>query len=110
MLRPDEQAVLVVLLDMAACSIPAQLSNRRVNDLDDGAMGSIAFMSVSGASHTLGRCAVEAEYVDTDGVTVSIALNLDEYDDLYELDFWKVDFSPLRSYPAPAQLRPAVRV
>ena len=29
----------------------------------------------------------------------------DEYGELFELDFWKVDFSPLRRYPQPQDLR-----
>lgn len=110
MLRPDEQALLVALLDMAACPAQAQLLNCRVDDMGDGAMGSISFMSSSGLPRVFGRCAVSAEYIDTDGVNVSIALNLDECGGLFELDFWKVDFSTLRSYPRPADLRPSARV
>jgi uncharacterized lipoprotein NlpE involved in copper resistance len=43
---------------------------------------------------------VEAEYVDCDGVPVSIVLNADQNGRLYELDMWKVDFAPLQEYPA----------
>ena len=71
----------------------------------DGGMGSIRFVPMSGESRSFGKPIAEAEYVDADGVLVSITLNVDEQGDLYEADFWKVDFSPLREYPQPEQLR-----
>ena len=43
--------------------------------------------------------------MDDDGVLVSIELTVDERDELFELDFWKVDFSPLRRYPNPEDLK-----
>jgi hypothetical protein len=42
---------------------------------------------------------VEAEYVDSDAVLVSIAVNADQTGQPFEIDFWKVDFSPLKQYP-----------
>lgn len=44
--------------------------------------------------------------MDDDGVSVIIELNVDERDKLFELDLWKVDFSPLRRYPNPEDLKP----
>jgi hypothetical protein len=38
-------------------------------------------------------------------VLVSIAVNSDDRGELYEVDFWKVDFSPLRRYPNATDLR-----
>lgn len=72
--------------------------------MPDGGMGGIRFLSRSSAPRLFGRRAAEAEYADTDGVTVVISLNVDGQGDLYELDFWKVDFSSLRAYPEPTQL------
>ncbi|CAN7268778.1 hypothetical protein LJR289_001171 [Pseudoduganella sp. LjRoot289] len=109
-LRPDEQKVLVRLLDMAGCSAQTQLLNRRVVDMNDGGMGSVRFISPSGGAHGFGQCVAEARYADADGVPVFIALNLDDLGDLYELDFWKADFSPLRTYPSPDQLAPVESV
>jgi hypothetical protein len=38
----------------------------------------------------------EYEFLDVDGTLVSAALYIDEINnELYELDIWKVDFSPL---------------
>ncbi|MDB5792649.1 MAG: hypothetical protein JWQ80_2673 [Massilia sp.] len=53
----------------------------------------------AGARRPLGKLLVEAEYVDCDGVLVSIALNADQRGRLYELDMWKVDFAALQEFP-----------
>jgi hypothetical protein len=74
-----------------------QLECAQVRDMHDGGMGSLKF--AGGKHRSLGRCLVEAEYLDRDGVAVSIALNSDTNGLLYELDMWKVDFAPLQEYP-----------
>jgi hypothetical protein len=81
------------------------LSACEVEDMQDGEMGSIRFTDESGADRRLGEAIAEADYIDDDGVLVSIVLNTDTTDQLYEVDFWKVDFSPLRRYPSPSDLR-----
>ena len=76
-----------------------------VEDMLDGGMGSIRFTDESGAERRLGEAIAEADYIDEDGVLVSIVLNTDTSGRLYEVDFWKVDFSPLRRYPSPSDVR-----
>ena len=71
--------------------------------MSDGDMGSIRFNS--SPPRAMGKQIVETEYADSDGVLVSIALNIDTQGRLYELDFWKVDFAPLKQYPKPEDLR-----
>ena len=41
----------------------------------------------------------EAAFQDADGVPVSITLNVDKFGDLFEMDVFKADFSPLIRYP-----------
>lgn len=106
-LRPDERALLAGLLGIPEAAVEALSRDRMVAELADGGMGSIRFLPKAGTVPSFGRCAAEAAYVDADGVTVLIAVNLDDNGDLYELDFWKTDFSPLRCYPGPAQLTAA---
>ena len=65
-------------------------------------MGSIRF--AHHASRRYGKTFAEARFLDEDGVLVSIALNMDEHGDPLELDFWKVDFTPLRRYPSPSEI------
>jgi hypothetical protein len=43
---------------------------------------------------------------DCETVKASVELNVDERDELFELDLWKMDFSPLRRYPNPEDLKP----
>jgi len=60
-------------------------------------MGSLEF--AGDGRRSLSSCLVKAEYLDRDGVPVSIALNVDTNGQLYELDMWKVDVTPLQDYP-----------
>jgi len=103
-LRPDEKALLVALLGKPEAAVETLLRDRLVAEMADGGMGGIRFLPKAGASQVFGSRAAEAGYEDSDGVAVLISLNLDEHGGLYELDFWKTDFSPLCSYPAPGQL------
>lgn len=80
-----------------------ELSSCRVFDMADGGMGSVRFNAPVG--RTFGEAVVKADYLDEDGVQVSIAVNLDDRGDLYEVDFWRADFLPLKQYPGPEQLR-----
>jgi len=81
----------------------ARSSDYYVQDLNDGGMGSIRFLAQSDVRFS-GEIA-RAEYIDRDGVLVSITINSDQYGELHEMDFWGTDFSPLKRYPEPGQLR-----
>lgn len=64
-----------------------------VTDMNDGGMGSLAI----GENYTdreFGEQIAEFIFKDFDGTYVSAALNVDSHGNLYELDVWKVDFSP----------------
>jgi hypothetical protein len=103
-LREEERELLYSLLCGAPDKAPLEnsLSGSRVTDMQDGGMGSIQF--VQSEPQRFGKALAEAQYLDSDGVLVSIALNADKGGQLFELDFWKVDFSPLRRYPRPSDL------
>jgi hypothetical protein len=85
---------------------PAALENllatSRVTEMQDGGMGGVRFIGPE--PRLLGKPLAEAEYRDSDGIPVSIVINADKSGQLYELDFWKVDFSPLKVYPKPSEL------
>ncbi|WP_441234602.1 DUF6984 family protein [Bradyrhizobium sp. 930_D9_N1_4] len=74
-----------------------------VEEMNDGEMGSLRFVGT--ADRRFGRCIGEAEFDDADGVLVSVALNADQHGELFELDLWKVDFSPLQKIAALTELR-----
>jgi hypothetical protein len=101
-LRPEEAALIRALLAgvYPAEALEGVLMNSRVADMQDGGMGSIRFLG----SGPFGMALVEAQYLDSDEVLVSIAVNGDKQGQLFELDFWKVDFSPLKRYPNPSDV------
>jgi len=83
-------------------SLDIDLGPSRVVDMQDGGMGSIRF--VRSGRWVLGRVVAEAEYEDIDGVLVSVSINSDSEGQLFEVDFWKVDFSSLKRYPKYSEL------
>ena len=104
LLRPEEAALIRALLVgvYPAGVLESALRDSRVTDMQDGGMGSIRFLGPSPKS--FGMALVEAQYLDSDGVLVSIAVNADKQGELFELDFWKVDFSSLKRYPNPSDV------
>jgi hypothetical protein len=99
LLRPEEAALIRALLARIypAEALESALRDSHVTDMQDGGMGSIRFL---GSDHgSLGMTVVEAQYLDSDGVLVSIAVNADKQGQLL-----KVDFSPLKRYPNPSDV------
>lgn len=99
-LEEGEVLVLSVLLSRATewNRGPVDLGALRVSDMADGGMGSLRFDS--GKSHPrYGRTIAEGWFKDADGMPVALALYVDREDDLFELDSWKVDFSPRLKLP-----------
>ena len=86
-------------------SISADLDNLKVTDADDGGMGGVRFETDRSPRRIFGSELARLSYVDADGVPVSVTLNSDLNGDLFEIDFWKVDFSPIVVYPTSDQLQ-----
>ena len=99
-LRREERDLIVSLLSRVhagkSASVPIEA---QVEDMQDGGMGGIRFAQPD--PRIFGRELARGKYLDSDGVLVSITLNADDHGQLFELDFWRVDFSPLKRYPAP---------
>lgn len=100
-LRDEERALLMALLSSHQNfhHYENEIANAKVYDMADGRMGSIEF--IASREQRLGMTLVKAEYIDVDGVSVSICINADNQGHLFELDIWKTDFSPLKQYPSP---------
>ncbi|MGD9616705.1 MAG: hypothetical protein AB7H90_16110 [Alphaproteobacteria bacterium] len=100
-LRGKELALVKKLLAGTRCETKAraQLDEASVQDMPDGGMGSIRFVQGTSEERMFGEEIAEGLFHDADGVPVSVGLNIDQFDDLFELDLWKVDFSPLIRYP-----------
>lgn len=73
----------------------------RVSDMNDGGMGSLLFESTK-PPRRYGLTLSEGWFNDEDGFPVLVAINLDKDNDVFELDSWKVDFSPRRRMPKSA--------
>lgn len=68
--------------------------------LDDGAMGSFLFYYGENFQNTLKVIPIsEYQFKDRDNVLVLVTLYSYSNGQLYELDIWKTDFSPLLTYP-----------
>lgn len=86
-----------------AADLPAQLTTEvvldtyRVRDMLEGGMGSIRF-NVVGRGNP--NSVSELRYEDEDGVAVLFSLSLTDAGQPWEIDAWKVDFSPLRRPPS----------
>ena len=106
-LREQEIELLRALLASGPLSnlVAGDLAASRVEELADGGMGSLKFVGAERGQRKYAKTVAEAHYIDADGVQVSITVNVDGKGDLYVLDFWKADFSPLRRYPTPSDLR-----
>jgi hypothetical protein len=65
--------------------------------MSDGGMGSLYFVSgdEEPKNRKFGRRIGEMQFEDTDGIPILVSLNIDEDGNLYELDIWKADFSPV---------------
>jgi hypothetical protein len=70
------------------------------------------WMAAWGASDSSDRTTAAAQLrlrkrntLMTTGALVTIELSIDERNELFEVDFWKADFSPLRRYPRPEDLK-----
>lgn len=84
-------------------ALPADWSETiLVNNMDDGGTGSLTIQYADGKTYEqrrFGRELSEYTFKDKDRLLVTVTLNLDEDDNLYELDIWKVDFSSVIAYP-----------
>ena len=71
--------------------------------MKDGRMGSISFDLKGDQSRT--RQIIAGNFKDKDGVIVDFELTADNEGNLFELDIWKVDFSPLISLPNEKEIK-----
>lgn len=72
-----------------------------VENMSDGGMGSLLIFPTSDfdADRIFGETISEYMFNDADGIYVIATLSIDKNGDLFELDMWKTNFSPLISFP-----------
>ena len=105
-LREEETALITKLVTGTSFEheVLGRIADARVQDMPDGGMGGIKF-SKRAEKQRFGTQIAEGAFQDADGVPVSVTLNLDEGGDLFELDVFKADSSPLIRYPNSDDLR-----
>jgi hypothetical protein len=105
----EERAVIATLLNARPQTrhLLDQLDDLLAVEMKDGGMGSLLLFPPGPLNdhRKMGSQIVTGEFSDSDGMPVLIAINLDQEERLYELDSWKVDFSPLLRWPDPANIR-----
>ncbi len=77
----------------------ALLHTVEVAELNPGEVGNLRFTGRQ-QDRRLGQRIANTQFLDEDGVMVFVSLYLDEGGELYELDYWKADDTPLRRIPA----------
>ena len=95
LLFEHERPLIEHLFKLAAVALPDSLL---VQPMADGGMGSLAIAPI-GNGRRFGSVAAEYQFRDVDGTLVSAALMLDQQGAPFEVDIWKVDFSPLKRWP-----------
>lgn len=101
-IRENERNLIVFLLRKLNLSITEYPINEDVEEYEGGVMGSIS-MGNPDVSPYDGDL-IQANYVDADGTSLVITLTKDTNNQLLDLDFWKLDFSKLITYPTPDKL------
>jgi hypothetical protein len=105
----NEKRLLDKLLRSKPDTLPylKDLEEVQVLQMADGGMGSLKLIPKGQAEghRRLGKAIAVGEFLDTDGIAVSVVVNVDTSGKLFELDIWKVDFSPVLTWPLPECVR-----
>ena len=106
-LRKEEAELIAAIVRDSpwAAQVVRSLPRQLVEDMPDGGMGSLRFKAGAERDRRFGKEIGEVLFTDQDGVLVRAAVNLDGNGELFELDIWKMDSSPLQRYPRPDELR-----
>lgn len=103
--RPIKDAEIKIIQHLLK-HIQADLNNFPISDTafeyEGGKMGSINLVNSTPGEYK-GDIAI-AQYIDSDDVIVMITLTIDSNNQLLDLDFWKVNFEKLITYPKPEDL------
>jgi hypothetical protein len=98
----DEKRLIEFLVHKASIHFPCHWkTNLLVQQMNDDGMGSLYLFpnGIMVNNRLFGECVSEHIFLDKDGIEVIVSLNVDQHGDLYELDIWKTDFSPLICIP-----------
>lgn len=97
----EEMLLLKHLISISEIEIGQQLDGLTVSNMDDGGMGSLLLhpKNITDDKRIFGGMISEYEFKDVDGVTILASLSVDSSENLFEIDLWKMDYSPLVELP-----------
>ena len=95
-----ERPLVLYLFELACLSV--DLGSLQVEPMADGGMGSLAIAPRGNRKY--GASAAECHFYDSDGVIVAAQLNVDQNGLPFEVDVWKVDLSPIVTWPTRQQI------
>jgi hypothetical protein len=101
-IRQEEKVLIAYLLEQLPDNSNQYNIPLFIKELEDGGMGSIQ-LTDEGRHH---KDLIQMQYVDADGQKVIITLTENQAGQLFDLDIWKVDFSPLKQFPTIEKLQP----
>ena len=101
-IRECEQQLIIFLLENLGLNPKNYPLPNTVEEYEGGIMGSIGLGNPEISPYK--KDLVQVKYVDSDEIEVIITLTQDTNNQLLDLDFWKVDFSKLLTYPLPKGL------
>ena len=97
-LKKEELPLVRFMIQKAGIDVDVQ--NLKVESMDDGGMGSLHFFTET-KEPKFGESVAEYEFKDEDGIPVFVTLMIDQNGNIFELDMFKGDFSPLIKWPNP---------
>lgn len=101
-IRENERNLIIFLLEKLQLNTEEYPINEDVEEYEGGKMGSISMGDPDNSPYK--DDLIQAKYKDSDGTEVVITLTQCAKNQLLDLDFWKVDFSKLITYPKPENL------
>jgi len=77
------------------------LNDLKVIDMLDGNMGSLYIVNPrkTRGERKMNKAIIEKQFYDVDDVPISVCINIDTDENLFELDIWRVDFNPIINFP-----------
>ena len=101
-----EKAILEYPVKKSSIQLPnGWIQSILVQPFEDGGMGSFLIFQNSsffGVKRKFAKQISEFQFVDDDGVTVLVSLNIDGQNNLFEVDVWKVDYNPVINFKIPS--------
>lgn len=100
--KPEQDLITYLLADDPQwVHLVNKLPRLMVEEMQDGGMGSLRFLSDARDKVIMQKEIARIDSLkDIDGVYLSITINLGTDNELFELDIFKADFSPLKKFPA----------